>query len=209
MKASRFFSFGTKLSPFSVRVSFAGWDSPGDVKPNASSPQKLLTGEYGSTRFPVKFEQRSGKTFGDVLDTRSAILFLISERLKLVLEEERLSGWKAFEIAISDKTGNDIVGYHGLSIIGRSGAIELAGSEVIQKRLVPDGPLSTYYKGFSVHPDQWDGSDFFLPRSGYRILMSQRAAHVLERSNVTNLELRNLSEIEIDEYTVNLMKPAD
>lgn len=199
-----FFTFGTSMSSRAARVSFAGiYGADDGVNPN---PIKLVTGDYGSIEFPIRFEQLTGKNFGDVLDTRSAVLFLISDRVKQALDEEGLTGWCTFEVSVSDRSGNPVFGYNGFSVTGRSGPIDLEQSKVIQKRLVPDGPLSNYYKGKFVRQEEWDGSDFFLPQHHYGIMVSPRAATVLNQRSFTNLLLRDAREIEIDEYTADLIR---
>ena len=101
-----------------------------------------------------------------------------------------------------DKKGQEIQGYHGLSIVGRCGKIDYSKSEIIEKRLVPNAPLGKYYKGSYVSLDEWDGSDFFLPEKYFGIIITSRAAEVLKRNKLTNIRLENLAEIEMTAYAL-------
>lgn len=157
---------------------------------------KLIEGDYSGISFPVIFKQESGKKMEDVLDTGSVSLFLISDKMKTVLEENALTGWKTFEVKVLNKKGMEIQGYHGLSITGRCGKIDYSKSEVIKKRAVPNGPLGKHYKGLHVGLDQWDNSDFFLPEGNLGIIITSRAAEILKKNKLTNIRLSNLAEIE-------------
>src|SRR3989304_5749304 len=68
-------------------------------------------------------------------------------------------------------------------------------SEIIEKRLVPHGPLCKYYKGLVI--DDWDGSDFFTPEGTYATFVSKKAADVLKKNKITNLNLENLADYQV------------
>lgn len=157
---------------------------------------------YEGISFPVIFKQEYGKKLQDILDTGWVSLFLISDKLKAVLEENALTGWKTFAVKVLDKKGQEIQGYHGLSIVGRCGKINYSKSEIIEKRLVPNAPLGKYYKGSYVSLDEWDGSDFFLPEKYFGIIITSRAAEVLKKNKLTNIRLENLAEIEMTAYAL-------
>ena len=114
--------------------------------------------------------------------------------MRKVLEENHLTGWKVFPIKLYDKKGREITGYHGFSITGQSGPTSYEKSEIIEKRLVPNGPLCKYYKGIFI--DKWDGTDFFTPDGTYQTFITKKAANILKENKISNMELRNLAEIE-------------
>ena len=157
---------------------------------------KLIKGNYQGTDFPVSFKQEYGKKFCDILDTGFAGFFLISERMRKVLEENNLTGWKVFPIKLYDKKGNEITGYHGFSVVGQSGPTSYKKSEIIEKRLVPHGPLCQYYKGVNI--DNWGGTDFFTPEGTYQTFITKKAADILKKSKITNIYLENLPKKEIN-----------
>src|ERR1700722_20078064 len=74
---------------------------------------KLIKGNYQGIDFPVFFKQEYGNKLYDILDTGFPGLFIISERMRKILEENNLTGWKVFPIKLYDKKGNEIADYHG------------------------------------------------------------------------------------------------
>ncbi|QQS28144.1 MAG: hypothetical protein IPM47_14890 [Sphingobacteriales bacterium] len=203
MKTKNFYSFGSKLSLSTVQAHPIGLKEFHPIDPNKKyfyDELRLVQGDYSDISFPVIFKQEYGKKLEDVLDTGWACLYLISDKMKTILEENGLTGWKTFEAKVLDKQGKEIEGYHGLSITGRCGEIDYNKSEIIEKRLVPNAPLGKYYKGLHVGLDKWDGSDFFLPEKYFGTIVTNRVAEVLKKNKITNVRLENLAEIETSDF---------
>lgn len=191
METGDFFSFGSKLASTNVQVSAIdlGTDENG-----ISDHSKLIKGQFDGISFPVVFKQKRKGKFNDILDTGWVNLFLISEKAKKLLENYKLTGWKVFPIKFYDLNGNEIDGYYGLSILGQCGQTNYEASPIIEKRKVPNGPQSKYYKGLSF--DMWDGSDFFTPDKTYQIFITKKTAEILKNHKITNLQIESLSEKE-------------
>lgn len=205
MQIIDFFDFSSALVSTTVQAHPEGFprlSTPGKI----SDEIRLITGDYGSISFPVTFKQAYGKEFRDTLDTGWAGLYLMSDKMKSLLQENKLTGWKSFSIRLLDKKENELQGYSGLSITGKCGPIDISKSEVFKKRLVPNGPRCTFYKGLYVGLDEWDGSDFFLPRHNYGTITTTKAAGVIKSNKLTNIRLTNLAEIEIGEGTADLIR---
>jgi len=183
---SRFISSTFQAHPIGLEKDASGTDAHWN----------LIKGKYEDIKFPIVFKQKYGKNLTDVLDTGWPSLYLISNKFKDVLESNWLNGWQTFVIKLYDKRGNEISGYHGFSILGKSSSISYENSEIIEKRLVPDGPICKFYKGMDIN--EWDGSDFFTPEGTYEILVTIKAARILKESSLTNLELINLMDVEVD-----------
>ena len=194
MEINDFYSFGSKLVSSTVQVH--------ENILNKDKTNNIIYGQYDSISFPVIFKQEYGKKWEDILDTGWVSLFLISDKMKSVLEENALTGWKTFAVKVLDKKDLEIQGYHGLSITGRCGKIDYGKSRIIEKRLVPNGPLGKYYKGLHVGLDKWDGCDFFLPEKYFGIIITSRASEVLKKNKLTNIRLENLTEIEIPDFAL-------
>jgi hypothetical protein len=203
MNIKNFYSIESKLLSSTVQVHSVGLETV-STKDDLASEWHLILGNYSGFSFPVVFKQKYGKKLEDILDTGWPSLYLISDKMRTVLQENSLTGWKIFTIKVLDTKGQEIKGYHGLSIVGRCGPIDYNKSEVIEKRLVPNGPLSKYYKGLHVGLDNWDSSDFFLPEKNFGIIITQRAAELIKKYKLTNIRLENLEEIETDDYTVQV-----
>lgn len=157
---------------------------------------RLIKGNYQGIDFPVSFKQKYGNKLYDILDTGFPGFFLVSERMRKVLEENNLTGWKVFPIKLYDKKGNEITGYHGFSAAGHSGPTSYDKSEIIEKRRVPHGPLCKFYKGVNI--DNWDGTDFFTPDGTYQTFITKKVADILRKNKITNVYLENLAEKEIN-----------
>ncbi|MFM9709676.1 hypothetical protein, partial [Streptomyces galilaeus] len=86
------------------------------------------------------FKQKQEGKFNDILDTGWANLFLISETLKTILENHKLTGWNVFPIKLYDLRGKEIDSYYGFSVVGHCGLTNYDAAEIVEKRKVPNGP---------------------------------------------------------------------
>ena len=188
----KFFIFSSKLASSTFQAHLT--DSKIDH-------HKLIKGDYIGINFPVIFKQRYGSKLLDLLDTGCAGLFLISDKLKTVLEENHLTGWKTFPVEINDKNENPILGYYGLSITGICESISFDQSKIVEKQFVSTGPICKYYKGLSI--SQWDGTDFFSPKKKYQTFITERTVILLKKNKITNLQIENIAEYEIDLRHIN------
>jgi len=201
MDISQFYTFSSKLSSSTIQVHAQGLSSNKDID-GRYDEHRLIQGVYEGIAFPVAFKQEYGKKLEDMLDTGWPGLFLISYRMKIILEQNELTGWKTFTVKVLDKRGHEIENYHGLSILGRCGPVDYSKSEIIEKRIVPQGPLGKYYKGFPVGLDKWDESDFFLPDKNFGTIVTQKVMELFKKNKITNTIFRNLAEIEISVFDV-------
>ena len=193
MELNNFFEFGSKYVQSTFQAGPVGLQKD---KSGTYTHHNLIKGNYEEIDFPVVFKHDSGKNLTDILDTGHVSLFLISDRMKTILEENHLTGWKVFPIKLYDKKGTEIHGYHGFSIIGKCGTHDYQKSTIVEKQFIPNGPFYKYYKGLFVK--DWDGLDFFIPERTYQLLVSSKAADVLKRNKITNLNLKPLSDYEIE-----------
>lgn len=199
MKEKEFFSFSSKLISSTFQAAPIGLKTD---KNGVDDHLNLAKGRYRDIDFPVIFKQEYGKNLTDLLDTGHASLYLISDRMKTILEEKDLTGWQTFPIILYDKKGVEIRGYNGFSIIGHCAPIDYEKSEIIEKRRVPTGPICKFYKGEFIDIDKWDGKDFFSPDNSYDLIITKNAADVLKSNKITNLHLENLADKEIDVYDI-------
>jgi hypothetical protein len=192
MEMKRFFRLGSKLLSSTFQ---AGPVNLKEDEDGISDHLNLIEGKYNGINFPVIFKQDYGKNLTDILDTGHAGLFLISNRMKKILEDDQLTGWKTFSIKLYDKKENEILGYHGFSVTGHSSPINYEKSEIIEKRRVPTGPLCKFYRGVFV--DNLDGMDFFIPDTTKFIFITEKAADILTKNKITNMRLENLVDMEM------------
>ena len=191
-----FFIFGSNFSQVPVCVS--------NDKLEWDTNCRIVKGDYTGVELPIKFTQSSGKKWTDVLNPNSVSMYVVSERFIELLAENGVTGWKNYPIIIFDKEGKEVSGYTGFSVIGKCGKIDYSQSTIIEKRLVPEGPLGKYYKGLYIGLDKWDGSDFFLPEKNLGIIITSKAADVLKKSKFTNIRFENLTDIETPDFAIQI-----
>ncbi len=149
----------------------------------------LKWGDYESNpeiKFPIVWREdryESGKKMRDILDNRSVSFFLISDRLKKVLEDNNITGWKCYPIIIYDKKGNLVEGYNGFSVTGRSG-------EMLYD--TPSGETDNFStwqrsKGVGRHfnINTWDGTDIFNPINTNMIIVTEKVINLLKEHHIT------------------------
>ncbi len=198
MNISEFYDFGSKYVSSTIQVEIISFGdlTPIEIGVTPFDEVKLIKGEYSNFIFPLVFKQGYGKKYQDILDTGFVSLNIISDRLKILLEENKLTGWKTYNVKILNKKEEEINGYHGFSVTGKCGPIDYNKSEIIEKRRVPTGPLCRFYKGTYIGLDKWDGSDFFIPENTIEIVVTKKAAEILKKNKLTNIQLKNLADSE-------------
>ncbi|MDE3045670.1 MAG: hypothetical protein KGJ02_03400 [Verrucomicrobiota bacterium] len=200
MSNQNFYSFDSKLLSSTFQAYAIELDNvPGE---GIADHHRLILGEYEEIHFPVIFKHAKGKKLCDILDTGWVSLYLISDRMKSILTQSNLTGWKTFPITLLDEKDQKITGYSGFSVIGRCGEIDYSKCEIIKKQRSPTAPFRKFYKGLYVGIDKWDDSDFFLPKDYFGIIISSKAANVLKKNKITNMKLSNLMDIETSEDIV-------
>jgi hypothetical protein len=167
---------------------------------------RLLIGNYENFTFPLIFKHNKKHKPLDILDTGTATLHLISEKMKTILEENKLTGWGTFPIKLLDNKENEIYGYHGFSVSGRCGEINYNNSEILYKPYFEGGPICKFYKGWQFDLDQWDGSDFFIPKHIFTIIVTNKIEKILKTNKISNFRLTKLMDDEVSEDIVQIFE---
>lgn len=165
-------------------------------KGNLSSDRayKLTRGEIPPERIELHWSMGRLKP-ADIIGTELSILLIVSEKVKRILESEKITGWKTYPVSIFGKDHTEVPGYHGLSIFGRCGQIDNRQSVKIDK--VFPGGIFPVWRGLFFDPGSWDGSDFFMPdeESGH-VFVSEKVKSALEKAQANNIEFTALTDIE-------------
>lgn len=201
MEIKDFYTFRSKLLGTAFHAASVGLNLSNDGT-GMYDEHYLIMGSNARIKYPVMFKQEGGEGLTDVLDTGWPGLYLISDRLKNILEENSLSGWHTFSISLISKDDRVISGYFGLSILGRCGPISYDNCETIQKQMSHNGPVTKYYKGLYIGLDKWDGTVFFLPEKNYGAIVTEKAMRSMINNGVTNIQFTNLADIETPEFAV-------
>lgn len=188
-----FFEFSSKLISSTLQAHPIGLKK--DIN-GIDEEWNLIKGKYKDIVFPVVFKQVYGKKYTDILDTGWPNLYLISKNMKIVFQENHLLGWETFPIKLYAKNGDEILDYFGLSITGKCIRENYNQSSVIEKKGIVEGSIIKFYKGIAI--DGWDGSDLFSPSDSYSIYISCKAAELIRLNQFSNVELKNLGDIETE-----------
>ena len=174
----------------------------------------LLRGDINKLKLPIIWYHEHGSKLGDVLNTGSVSLYLISDKFRNILVENKITGWKTFPVIVYDKKDEEVPGYHGFSITGKSDPIDWSKSEIVtthqnydylvkntdaMRAVYPDWnppPPIDFKRRKGLHPglDGWDGSDMFIPKNSRYIIVTDKVYNALAKSKLTHLELENSNE---------------
>ena len=194
MNLNGLFTFGSAFSQTPVCVSNKGLDWDTNCR--------IVKGDYTGVVLPIELEQISGRKWTDILNPCSVGMYFVSKRFIDLLYQNNITGWRTYPIIIMDKDGKEVSDYIGFSIIGKCGAIDYTKSEVSEKRRVPEGPLNRYYRGLYVGMNEWDGTDFFIPKGTLHIIVTNKVVEVIKNHKITNIVLKSLADYEIPEYAL-------
>jgi hypothetical protein len=197
IEMSNFYKFGDGYLKSTFQAELV--DPPEFLPDSKNDRRRLKWGDYEGIDFPVVFRHVYGRTLKDILGTGSISFYLISDRMKIVLEQNNLTGWKMFPIKLFGKKREEIPGYHGFSVTGRSGGTDYSNGVMIEKESIAGTGLWKYYKGMTVDLTKWDKTDFFKPESYEGIIVTEKAAMTLKSAHITNVKLTKLTDVEIRE----------
>ena len=163
----------------------------------AEQPFQLLRAEISPSR-SVRVEHAMGGRPRDLIWTTFAVVFLISERVRELLESAEVTGWKTFPFEVTDRVRSSVPGYHGFAVTGRCGPFDPSKSQmVIKPPPVPRGRAAPYRKGLYFDPGTWDGSDVFCSEDGSgTVVVTQRVQELFQRHKVTNVRFKRLVDVE-------------
>ena len=159
---------------------------------------KIIKGDWSGLEFPLVFHQiENGKKLRDVLDMRYVSAYLISDRMKNILEKNKITGWKSYPVVIHDKKGGIIEGYNGFSIVGKSGPMDPRRQPTEYYVRKWDGSVSDRldYIGGWFDISTWDGSDIFMLGNSRWIVITERVFKLLKKEKITSIECKRVSDL--------------
>lgn len=143
------------------------------------------------------FRHVSGSATYDLIGTGHAGLYLLSEKVFSVLEQNAFTGWANYTVEVYNRYGREVTGYSGLVVTGRCGVLLNEKSDrVWREPRVPDGKRYQAWMGLYFDPQAWDGSDVFSPDKTMHVIVNQAVKTALEEAGVTNIGIERLTEIE-------------
>jgi len=204
MAASLPLNMGSRFTTDTLRRDLSLLQDPLSAAPfrgkmDAESPHRLLRGELQPLR-AVQVTRAMGGKLTDLIWTTWAGVFLISGRVRELMQHNKVSGWTTYAVQVFDADGTEIEGYHGFAVTGRCGPFDPDRSELVTKPPpTPQGRPALFRRGLVFDLDTWDGSDVFCPSiEGYKhVICVDRVRKLLAREKVTNVRWERLSEYEV------------
>ncbi|WP_416438984.1 imm11 family protein [Phnomibacter sp. MR] len=199
MEKGTFFALKSKSQDNSFRATplFTGNSSE-----EGQLVDKLAEGKFDCFEFPIKFVQDRGERLYDFLNTSWVGLYLISNRIREILLENEISGWSSYNIELYDKKGEIVPGYWGFAVHGRVGKIAYSEDTIIGKRLIPDGPLCSFYVGKFFNLNSWDSSEIFLSANSRAIFCTSKVVNLLIASKCTHVYFEDITTIQVAKSNV-------
>lgn len=147
------------------------------------------------------FIASGGKKFWDVIST-SGVLFVFSEKVVKLIQNNNITGCKFYPITIK---GHEDLKYYLLTITGKCGPLDDSKAELIETL---DGPAMkiqntnitipkqqfSVMKGKSVRLETWDRCDFFLVENTLHALVTERVRDLFKKHRINNIYLEDLKD---------------
>lgn len=148
---------------------------------------------------PLKLRYKMGGQPADVMRSTLVSVFVISDRLKRLMESCEFTGWCTYNVEVKDKEGRLLPGYSGFCIKGHAGDRDLARAEVIEKPpKAADGIPHEVYKGYFFRDDVWDGKDFCMVGYAGMKVVTERVVKAFKKAKIFNVKFTPLTEVEED-----------
>lgn len=159
-------------------------------------PVALLRGEADVVK-PVSFQESSGGRPRDLVGSGHPALFLVSDRVAMVLQDHAFTGWSRYDVVVTRKDGSVLEGYSGFKVTGRCGPLQPLKAELaILPPRTDRGRAVSGRIGLYFDPPSWDGSDVFCPSTSAHVLVLGSVRQAMQRARLTNVALDRASEIE-------------
>lgn len=207
-KAALFYLFDSKgyMTTFCPEaIVFSDYIARGEGMKGGEFYRQLIKGDFSGIEFPVIYEQTRDeygkKQMRDILDTRYLTLYIISDRMKHLLEDNKITGWCSYPILLYDKKGNEISGYNGFSYTGR--AKEVADLSEYTHILRFDNGNSRITYGPSFSDETWDGSDIFMIEGVWAVIVTAKVMKILKDNNITACKFQPLVDGIPDNYILH------
>lgn len=141
-----------------------------------------------------------GSQWKDFFGTGFAGTPIMSERVRGLLQEDGVTGWKPYPVRVFDMAGKEIPGYYGLGVTGRCGGrfgFDRRESALIYKASANGKPMP-WFQSLHFAVSSWDGSDIFMDQEGSSwILVTDKVAKLFKRGKVSNCDLQDIESVEL------------
>jgi len=142
----------------------------------------------------------------DIVWTGALVGPVINGRVRDLLIQEHITGWRSYQVHIKDRARTVHTGYWHLVVDGPPcGPIDWTRGPLLERT---DGwPKGKYYRGGWFDPATWSGADIFRSENNGMILATDRVMQTFNEANVENVEFTPLDQCEIDKFIVEMTNP--
>ena len=144
---------------------------------------------------PVVFRRQTGSLPLDLMGGTYFTNNSVSQAFVEVLKSNGLTGWSTYPVRLFGKDDQELQGYHGLAVTGRSGPLDKSKCRVVKRLredgteiVRDDGSVSRERIGWFIEAESWDGRDFFVPERTRGICLTARAKEKLEAARLKGLK---------------------
>jgi hypothetical protein len=150
--------------------------------------------------FCARFSMGRAKP-SDFVRATSARPLLISNRLRELLLENNVTGWKSWPCHIVGKHGEDYE-YHFLGVSGQCGPIKHNVDSIVSRK---SGLIDVeYVRGMYFDLSEWDGSDICMPnRTGHRIV-TKKVRDLFGKNKIKHCEMTDIREVEVEKSILEI-----
>ena len=131
---------------------------------------------------PCLFKIWKGRRLCDFIGN-DALLLLVSSRVVELWKTSCFTGFTTYPAIVLDRKGQVLSGdYYVIGITGRAGTLDRANMKIEPNGIIIPGASPDMLR---FHPEQWDGSDFFMLEDVDFTLVMRRVIDVMKLNKIT------------------------
>lgn len=150
--------------------------------------------------FSAKFHLGRTKP-SDFVRTTYANPLLISDRVRTLLIDNRVTGWRSWPCSIVGKHGEKY-DYNFLGVSGRCGPINHNVDSIVSRR---KGLIDVeFVRGMYFDLSGWDGSDICMPDGGGYRIITKKLRDIFVNNKLKNCEMTDIREVEVEKSILEI-----
>jgi len=141
---------------------------------------ELFRGEF-TPKKPITIKIDRGGRAADFIWGGRVSVNIVSDKVVNILRENQIKKFTTYPVKVVLENGERLEGFHGLSVLGRAGPIDLVRSRAKVVYRDNDTPFPLRMNGLYFHPENWDGSDIFTLDETSYLLITQKVLNFLKK----------------------------
>ncbi|GAB2622893.1 imm11 family protein [Belliella aquatica] len=144
----------------------------------------------------IMFNWLQGSQFYDIVPTGYPGIYLVSEKVQIILKEAKFKGFSLRPITLKNRKNENVNGYQLLSIVSKVGSI--INEKSIKKIMPPIVSWGDPYEanvGLYFDVSTWNGSHFFYPDGTFYMFVLEEVKDLFEKHKVSNCQFDKVTEV--------------